>query len=132
MTPNRVFLLTCRPWKGGFLRDAADEKIALVFPDTSPRGANVQGEDEDWDFGTGEQSPCFRYTTTTYCISHSHLYVGAGAGFYIDATAANPDANWSRNYNMFSFVTEELPALLTSQKIPLVRFSHLPLLPAQH
>lgn len=28
--------------------------IALVFPDTSPRGAGIEGEDKDWDFGTGE------------------------------------------------------------------------------
>lgn len=41
------------PQKGGFLRDAAAEGIALVFPDTSPRGAGVQGEDDDWAFGTG-------------------------------------------------------------------------------
>lgn len=29
---------------GGFLRDAAEVGIALIFPDTSPRGAGVQGE----------------------------------------------------------------------------------------
>lgn len=34
--------------KGGFLRDAADKGIALVFPDTSPRGAGIQGEEDDW------------------------------------------------------------------------------------
>ena len=34
--------------KGGFLRDAAQHGIALVFPDTSPRGAVVEGEDADW------------------------------------------------------------------------------------
>lgn len=34
--------------KGGFLRDAAQHGIALVFPDTSPRGAGVEGEDADW------------------------------------------------------------------------------------
>lgn len=28
--------------------------IALIFPDTSPRGAGIEGEDTDWDFGTGE------------------------------------------------------------------------------
>lgn len=36
------------------MRDAASEGIALVFPDTSPRGAGIEGEDEDWDFGTGD------------------------------------------------------------------------------
>jgi len=49
--------LTCNedtaPWKAGFLRDASEERLALVFPDTSPRGARVQIKDEDWDFGTG-------------------------------------------------------------------------------
>lgn len=39
--------------KGGFLGSAAKEGIALLFPDTSPRGAGVEGEDDDWDFGTG-------------------------------------------------------------------------------
>jgi S-formylglutathione hydrolase len=33
---------------------AAKEGIALVFPDTSPRGAGVEGEDADWQLGTGE------------------------------------------------------------------------------
>ncbi len=42
-----------RAWKGGFIRDAASEDVALVFPDTSPRGANIDGEGVDWDFGTG-------------------------------------------------------------------------------
>jgi hypothetical protein len=39
--------------KGGFFRDAAQHGIALLFPDTSPRGAGIEGEDDDWDFGTG-------------------------------------------------------------------------------
>ena len=40
--------------KGGILNTAGKEGIAVVFPDTSPRGAGIEGEDEDWDFGTGE------------------------------------------------------------------------------
>ena len=28
--------------------------MAVVLPDTSPRGAGIEGEDDDWDFGTGE------------------------------------------------------------------------------
>ena len=40
--------------KGGFLNTAGEEGIAVVFPDTSPRGAGIEGEDDDWDFGTGE------------------------------------------------------------------------------
>ncbi len=55
----------------------------LVAPDTSPRDTGIPGEDEDWDFGTG-------------------------AGFYLDATAEP----WSSHYNMYSYVTRELPALI--------------------
>jgi len=57
--------------KGGFIRDAAAEGLALVFPDTSPRGAGIDGEETDWDFGTG-------------------------AGFYLDATADK----FKKHYNM--------------------------------
>ena len=35
------------------MRDAAVEGLAILFPDTSPRGAGIEGEDSDWDFGTG-------------------------------------------------------------------------------
>ncbi|POY74694.1 putative S-formylglutathione hydrolase [Rhodotorula taiwanensis] len=86
--------LTCNedtaPWKGGFLRDAAAEGIALVFPDTSPRGASIEDEDKDWDFGTG-------------------------AGFYINATKEP----WKKHYNMYDFVTAELPQLLEKLSLPL-------------
>ncbi|BGP11011.1 hypothetical protein JCM10049v2_006905 [Rhodotorula toruloides] len=86
--------LTCTedtaPWKGGFLRDAAAEGIALVFPDTSPRGAGIEGEEKDWDFGTA-------------------------AGFYLNATKEP----WSKHYNMYDFVTSELPSLLSSLSLPL-------------
>ena len=58
-------------------------QVAFVAPDTSPRGANIEGEDESWDFGTG-------------------------AGFYLDATAPK----WSKNYRMYSYITKELPAFL--------------------
>lgn len=34
--------------KGGFLRDASEKGIAIVFPDTSPRGAGIAGEEDDW------------------------------------------------------------------------------------
>jgi len=76
--------------KGGFIRDAASEGIAILFPDTSPRGANIEGEDESWDFGTG-------------------------AGFYLDAT--NP--KWSKHYNMLTHVTEELPQVIKQADIPI-------------
>ena len=42
--------------------------IALLFPDTSPRGAGIDGEDDDWDFGTG----IFRLITP---LTHRHNYV---------------------------------------------------------
>ncbi|KAF8330436.1 putative esterase D [Cantharellus anzutake] len=86
--------LTCTedtaPWKAGFLRDAAQERVALVFPDTSPRGAAVRGEDDSWDFGTG-------------------------AGFYLNATL-DP---WSKYYNMYDFVINELPQALKTLDLPL-------------
>ena len=66
--------------KSGALRFAAAHHLAIVAPDTSPRGANLAGEDEDWDFGTG-------------------------AGFYLDAT----EAPWSAHYRMASHVAGELP-----------------------
>ena len=68
--------------KAGAQRLAAELGLALLAPDTSPRGAGVPGEEADWDFGTG-------------------------AGFYLDATAQP----WARHYRMWSYVTEELPAL---------------------
>ena len=69
--------------KAGAQRFASSYGIMLVMPDTSPRGAGILGEDEDWDFGTG-------------------------AGFYLDATVEP----WSSHYRMYSYVTEELPALV--------------------
>jgi hypothetical protein len=39
--------------KGNFFGPAAKEGIAILCPDTSPRGAGIEGEDDDWDFGTG-------------------------------------------------------------------------------
>lgn len=76
--------------KGGFFKDAASEGIAILFPDTSPRGASVEGEDDDWDFGTG-------------------------AGFYLDATATK----YAKNYRMLTHVTKELPSVLESSGIPI-------------
>lgn len=71
--------------KAGAQQFAAEQGLALIMPDTSPRGAGLEGEDDDWDFGTG-------------------------AGFYLDATL-DP---WSRHYRMYSYVTEELPALVNA------------------
>ncbi|AXK38442.1 S-formylglutathione hydrolase [Crenobacter cavernae] len=69
--------------KAGAQRVAAELGLALVAPDTSPRGANIDGEDKDWDFGTG-------------------------AGFYIDATREP----WAKHYKMESYVACELPQTL--------------------
>ena len=69
--------------KAGAQRYAAEHGIMLIAPDTSPRGAAIPGEDEDYDFGSG-------------------------AGFYVDA-AVEP---WSKHYRMYSYVTKELPELI--------------------
>ena len=65
--------------KAGAQRVAAELGLALIAPDTSPRGAGVPGETESWDFGVG-------------------------AGFYLDAT----EAPWARHYRMESYITTEL------------------------
>lgn len=69
--------------KAGAQRVAAELGLILVAPDTSPRKVRLPGDDANWDFGLG-------------------------AGFYVDAT----EAPWSRSYRMYSYVTDELPALL--------------------
>ena len=69
--------------KAGAQRMAAELGLALLTPDTSPRGLGLEGEDDDWDFGTG-------------------------AGFYLDATRAP----WNRGYAMQRYITEELPRLV--------------------
>ena len=69
--------------KSGFARAAAARGVALVIPDTSPRGVTIAGADDSYDFGSG-------------------------AGFYVDATT--PD--WKEHYNMCTYVSSELPALI--------------------
>jgi S-formylglutathione hydrolase len=69
--------------KAGAQQFAAQAGLILVAPDTSPRNAGIAGEDDDWDFGTG-------------------------AGFYVDAT----EAPWRSHYQMYSYVTQELPSLI--------------------
>ncbi len=71
--------------KAGAQRTAAEEGIILIAPDTSPRGANIPGEAESWDFGVG-------------------------AGFYLDAT----EQPWARHYRMESYL-HELRALVLEQ-----------------
>ena len=69
--------------KAGAQRYAAEHSIAILCPDTSPRGESVPDDAEgSWDFGLG-------------------------AGFYVNAT----QAPWSTNYRMYDYVTEELPAI---------------------
>ena len=71
--------------KAGAARYAAEAGIMLVAPDTSPRGHNLPGEADAWDFGVG-------------------------AGFYLDAT----QAPWAAHWRMETYVTEELPALIAA------------------
>lgn len=79
--------------KSGAQQFAAKYGLMLVAPDTSPRNTGIEGEDDDWDFGTG-------------------------AGFYVDATAQP----WASHYQMYSYVVEELPALMAQ---------HFPIKPEQ-
>ncbi|HYC94894.1 MAG TPA: S-formylglutathione hydrolase [Sphingomicrobium sp.] len=70
--------------KGEFRAACAEHGIIFVAPDTSPRGEGVPDDPAGaWDFGLG-------------------------AGFYVDATTTP----WSANYRMWSYVTDELPALI--------------------
>ncbi|MCY4745023.1 S-formylglutathione hydrolase [Pelomonas sp. UHG3] len=84
-----VFLagLTCTEetftMKAGAQRLASQLGLALLMPDTSPRGANVPGEAEAWDFGVG-------------------------AGFYLDAT----QAPWARHWRTESYLLNELIPLV--------------------
>ncbi len=69
--------------KGEYRRMAAELGLIVVCPDTSPRGNDVPDELTNWQ-------------------------MGKGAGFYLDAT----QAPWAENYQMYSYVTEELPNYL--------------------
>jgi S-formylglutathione hydrolase len=90
--PLLTFLagLTCTEetftMKAGAQRVAAELGLALLMPDTSPRGAGVDGEDHHWDFGVG-------------------------AGFYLDAT----QAPWSGHWRMESYLIEELLPAVASE-----------------
>ncbi|WP_311970864.1 S-formylglutathione hydrolase [Pseudomonas baltica] len=70
--------------KAGIQRIAAELGLIIVAPDTSPRGPQVPGDpDGAWDFGLG-------------------------AGFYLNAT----EAPYAKNYRMYDYVVDELPALI--------------------
>jgi S-formylglutathione hydrolase len=71
--------------KAGAQRLAAELGLALIAPDTSPRGSGVAGESDAWDFGVG-------------------------AGFYLDAT----QAPWATHWRMESYLLHELLPLLTA------------------
>jgi S-formylglutathione hydrolase len=71
--------------KAGAQQHAAQSGIMLVAPDTSPRGAGVEGEVEAYD-------------------------LGSGAGFYINAT----EEKWSTNYRMEDYIMQELPEIIRS------------------
>ena len=77
--------------KAGAQRYAAEAGVAIVCPDTSPRGDDVPDDPEAaYDFGLG-------------------------AGFYVNAT----QEPWAEHYQMYSYITEELPAVLAASELPL-------------
>ncbi|VDK57001.1 unnamed protein product [Gongylonema pulchrum] len=69
--------------KSGFQRAAAKYKMVVVNADTSPRGVDIPGDSDSWDFGKG-------------------------AGFYVDAT----EPKWSEHYRMYTYISEELPRIV--------------------
>lgn len=69
--------------KGEYRRAASEHGVIIVCPDTSPRGPGVADVPDNWK-------------------------LGCGAGFYVDAT----QAPWDTHYQMYSYVTSELPALV--------------------
>ncbi len=69
--------------KAGALQLASSLGLAIVCPDTSPRGTDLPGEHDSYDFGSG-------------------------AGFYVNAT----QQPWSGHYRMYDYVTKELPGLV--------------------
>ncbi len=73
--------------KAGAQRYAAEHGLALIMPDTSPRGEDVADEPEKYD-------------------------LGQGAGFYVNAT----QAPWSAHYQMYDYVTRELPELIAESQ----------------
>lgn len=69
--------------KAGAQKFAAKYGVLIVAPDTSPRNVGIEGENDDWDFGTG-------------------------AGFYLNATRPR----WSTYYRMYDYLVDELPLLV--------------------
>jgi S-formylglutathione hydrolase len=71
--------------KAGAQRYAAELGLALIIPDTSPRGVAIPGEDAQMDVGTG-------------------------AGFYVNAT----EAPWAAHYRMYDYIRDELPTVVNA------------------
>lgn len=71
--------------KANAQRVAAELGIAIVCPDTSPRGTSLPGEHDTYDFGSG-------------------------AGFYLNAT----QAPWHAHYNMYDYIVDELPNIISA------------------
>lgn len=72
--------------KAGAQKKAARLGMAIVCPDTSPRGLDLPGEHDSYDFGSG-------------------------AGFYVNATRQP----WAPHYRMYDYVVKELPQLVEAQ-----------------
>lgn len=72
--------------KGEYRRMAAELGLIVVCPDTSPRGNDVADELTNWK-------------------------MGKGAGMYLNAT----EKPWAEHYQMYSYITQELPALIAEQ-----------------
>ncbi len=72
--------------KGEYRRMAAELGVAIICPDTSPRGDHVPDEADNWQFGSG-------------------------AGFYLDAT----QTPYADNYNLYSYILDELTALVADR-----------------
>lgn len=72
--------------KGEYRRMAAELGLIIICPDTSPRGNDVADELTNWK-------------------------MGKGAGMYLDAT----QEPWAEHYQMYSYITDELPALIAEQ-----------------
>ena len=70
--------------KSGFQNFASKCEVAVVVPDTSPRGENIPDD--------------------------KNFKLGFGAGFYINAT----QKPWSKNYNMYDYITKELPGIISN------------------
>ena len=73
--------------KAGAQQYAAEHGVAIVCPDTSPRGDDVADDSE------------------------GAYDMGLGAGFYVDAT----QQPWAQHYQMYSYVVDELPALIHAE-----------------